>query len=190
MDSFIEEAFRVAIQIEKNSYNLYRSAAGMIPEGSEKQLFERLATEEAKLLEQMIQSAPDALADIMQNRDDQRLSCFDGNSIQSPEHRLFNHLRMALRNKHACLDLYTTFVKTFRDPAICRVFELALGVSRKLYGIIAHEYRQADLRLHKPGVTRRVKRTHIRSAGQPIPNKHSQLFISLQDSGRPSPFQR
>ncbi|HBG07123.1 MAG: hypothetical protein A2075_14395 [Geobacteraceae bacterium GWC2_58_44] len=188
MKDLIEEAFRVAILTETSSYELYRNATVMIPDGRGKQVFERLAREESKLIDEILKHCPDRLAELRQKPDDRPLPRFDECLLESPERRLFNHLRVALRHKHACIDRYATFVNAFRDPALCEVFELALGMSRKQYGLIAQEYTQADLRLHRPGVNRRAKRTHFRGVSRPAPNEHSQLFISLLDSGRRSPF--
>jgi len=185
MEELIAEAFRVAISTEKSSYDLYRNASAMIPNGSGRRVFERLAWEEFKLIDEIVKYCPDALLSMTDETNEQR-EATGGN--ESVERRLFNHLRTALRDKHLCIQRYASYVETLREPAVCKVFELALSMSRRQYGLIAEEFRQADLRLHRPCVNRRAKRTHIRSINRRIPNEHSQLFISLQDCGRQSTF--
>lgn len=183
-----EEAFRVAILTEKNSYDLYRNASVMVPEGPGKRVLERLAREQAKLIGEMLKYCPDSFPDLLKQVSDQCRPRLDGYAKQSPERRVFDHLRAALRDKHACIDRYATYVKTFREPTVCLVFELALSLSRKQFGFIAEEYRQAEQRVHRPGSNRRIKRAHLGVIHHPTPNKHSQLFISLLDCGRHSPF--
>jgi hypothetical protein len=184
MKPIIQEAFRVAILTEKNSYDLYRNAGAMVPEGSGKEVLEQLAHDELKLIEEMLIYSPDTLVDLLMHPNDQHISSFDGYSKESPERRLFNHLRVALLDKHSCIDRYTTYLKTFRDPEVCRVFELALSISRRQFGLIAQEYRKADQRVHRPGSFKRAKRIHLKVGIRPTPNKHSELFLSLLDSGR------
>lgn len=53
---------------------------------------------------------------------------------------------------------------------------------------ILMKVKQADQKLQRLGGNRRAKRAHLRGVSRPTPNKHSQLFISLLDSGRPAPF--
>jgi len=53
---------------------------------------------------------------------------------------------------------------------------------------ILMKVKQADQKTQRLGCNRRAKRAHLRGVSRPAPNKHSQLFISLLDSGRPAPF--
>jgi len=182
-----EEAFRVTILTEMVSYELYRNAVVTVSGGG-RQVFERLARGQAKLIDEILEHCPAGVAGLADKPKDEQPCPLKGDFKQSPQRRLLDHLRMAMRDKQACIDRYATFVRTFREPGLCRIFELALSGARKQYGLIVQEYRQADQRVHRPGVDRRSKRTHLRGVSRPVPNKHSQLFISLLDSGRPSPF--
>ena len=188
IEEVIEEAFRVAILTEKKSYDLYRVATVTKPDVTGEDVFKRLAREERKLIDELLRHCPDRLSTIVKKRSDDHVPCSDGYFRESPERRLFNHLRMALLDKQACIERYAAFVDTLREPAVCRVFELVLGMSRRQYAFIAEQCRQADLRLRRPAVNKRAKRTHIRPVNHPAPNRHSQLFISLLDSGSQLPF--
>ena len=186
MEDLIEEAFRVAILTEKNSYDLYRSAGLTMPDEGAGQVFKRLEREQRKVIDELLKYCPDISPEAVKDPNEEYVRSEAGLK-ESPERQLFNHLRIALLDKHRCIEHYVTCLDTFREPEVCKLFELMLSMSRKQYGRIAEEYRQADLRLRKPAVSKRAKRTHIRSGNSPTPNEHSQLFISLLDSGRHSP---
>jgi len=186
MKEVIEEAIRVVMGIEQHSYRLYRRALLSMPEGEGRQVLEKVAREEAGVIEEMAGRYP--LAEPGSLPDDQRPPCTDQQPRESPERRLFGHLRTALLDKHYCLERYAAYLETFRDPAVCQVFRQASAASRRLFTLIAEEYRQADLRISRPGSNRRLKRTHLRGVSRPSPNEHTQLFISLLDSGRRSPI--
>lgn len=182
MDHLIEEAFRIALHTEMNSYHLYQGALSMMPDGSDKQVLKRLAHEEANLLKEILQYCPDSVRDTIKHSNTQHFAYY-GSLKDSTKRRLFNQLRIFLLDKHASIERYTTFVTAFKEPAVCTVFELALSMSRKLFALIAEQYRQADLSLHKPSNNKRAKRAHLRTGNLTSPNKHSQLFISLKDTG-------
>jgi rubrerythrin len=188
MKDLIEEAFRVALHIEKRSHELYVVSAAQLRDCGGCQIFDRLAHEESKVIDEMRKHAPATLPESGREPHEQHRSylnrCVDG----PPERMLFDHLRLALLDKHAGIEHYTAFVETLREPALRRVFERAQVMSQKLYKQIAAEYRQADSILHRPGVNRRARRVHIRAGNHPTPNKHSQLYFSLLDFGRRSPF--
>jgi len=182
MDHFIEEAFRIALHTEMNSYHLYQGALSMMPDGSDKQVLKRLAHEESNLIKEILQYCPDSVRNTIKHLNNQHFAYY-GSLKDSPKRRLFNQLRIFLLDKHVSIERYTTFVNAFKEPAVCTVFELALSMSRKLFALIAEQYRQADLSLHKPSNNKRAKRAHLRTGNLTSPNKHSQVFISLKDTG-------
>lgn len=188
MKQLVEEAFRIAIAAEISSYRYYSSVAALLPDEADKEVFKRLAVEQRKIIDEMLQHSPVKAFTAIELKESQ----IDGgeNPEPSDEPRFFEHLRVALLQKNACIDRYATFVRVFKDPALCRIFQMALRMGRKQYQLIAREYRAADESSSRPGANRRTKRTHIKSITRQAPNQHSQLFVSLLDSCRPSPFIR
>lgn len=191
MEHLIEEAFRVAIQTEKKSRNLYLDAASMMPNGVGREVLQKLAEEERKILERIFGCCPYSIDSVF----DQPQYRQDSPSVQrltGHERRVSELLRLVLHDKYSAVALYETFLQVFREPRICGVFQLALTMSRRLLMYIreqrTEQRRQTDLNLQRLVLDRRRKRTHIKGFGnKPAPNKHSQVFISLQDLGRQSP---
>lgn len=188
MEQLVEEAFRVALGAEISSYRYYRSVAVLLPDEAGKEVFRRLAAEQKKVIDEMLQYAPQASLRAMELKDPQ--ADHAASAPSAAESGFFEHLRVALLQKNSCIDRYATFVRVFKDPALCRIFQMALRMARKQYHLIAREYRAADESSCHSGANRRTKRTHIKSVSRQAPNQHSQLFVSLLDSCRPSPFLR
>ena len=194
MREFIAEAVRFAVIIEKKSYDLYRKAAMTVPDQGSKQIFDRLAREQSQHIDALLREHPGpwcctlpqgTCSPLPQRTARQPLVEVDLNEPRGGG--VFDQLRLALLDKRWCIDLYATFAKTFREPSLCRVFEVALDIARKQFRMITDEYRRADLALRTPEVNRRARRTHIRAGLHPVtPNKHSELFFSMLDSGRQS----
>lgn len=186
MEHLVEEAFRVAIVNELKSQHLLWTAAAAMPAGNCKTVLERLAGEESKLVEQMMERYPYPLSGVVAKEEaprdcSGRLSVEQNGAGISNEQNLVKVLRSALHDKYVCVARYQTFIDSFRDPEVCGVFQLAIDMSRDLLEAIAEEYRRADVR-HQPAVVRRAKRTHIRTTfSKPAPNRHSQLYLSLRD---------
>jgi len=189
MKYLLEEAYRISLATEQKSQDLYLNAVVMLPAGNGKMLFERLARHETTIMNHIMERCPQ-LASTMQHRADERegLAPLD-HADALPELRLLDVLQLAVQDKAASVARYQTFIETFREPAVRDIFQPALALSRNMLQDIKTEYRQAEQRLHRPAVNRRAKRTHIRTtfASAP-PDKHSQLFISLLDSGRRRPL--
>lgn len=187
MKQLVEEAFRIAIGAEISSYRYYSSVAALLPDEPGKEVFKRLAAEEKKLIDEMLQYSPVKAFTAVELKESQIDA---GENTEPSADGFFEHLRVALLQKNACIDRYATYVRVFKDPALCRIFQMALRMARKQYQLIAREYRAADESSSHPGANRRTKRTHIKSVTRQAPNQHSQLFVSLLDSCRPSPFIR
>ena len=184
MEQLVEEAFRMALHTEMKSYWTYLNAAGMMPEGNCKKIMERLASEQWKIIEEISNHSPLSIRKSLEQAEHHNRHCFHPYPKESHERKLYKHLQTALVDKHCSIEKYMIFVTTFRDPAVCNVFEMALNMSHKLFGYIAEVFRQTDVRLHRPGVDRRKKRIHLKPISRSAPNKHTELFVSLLDSGR------
>lgn len=188
MEHLVEEAFRVTIMTEINSYRMFHRAAGMMPEGNGKQIMERLALEERRIVEEICSRCPFPAARLAGQLDIQHPHCLHPYPRESRERKLYKHLHAALVEKHCAMEKYMIFKASFREPAVCRVFEIAQEMSRKLFDYIAESWRQVDVKLHSPEADRRKKRVHLKPLSRPAPNEHTELFVSLVDSGRRSLF--
>jgi len=187
MEDLIAEAVGFAVIVEKKSYDLYRKAAMTVPDQGSKQVFERLAREESQHIDSLLREHPGAWCCGLQHAD--RQPEIDADLAESRGSDLPDQLRAALLDKRWCIDLYATLAKSFKEPTLCKVFELALEMARKQFHLITKEYRQAERPLDTPAINRRARRIHIRAGIHPInPNKHSELFISMLDSGRQSRY--
>jgi len=187
-DLLIAEAVRFTVIHEKKSYDLYQKAAMTVPDQGSRQIFERLAREESRHIDALLREHPGTWCSALQQPCGQQPE-IDPELNEPRGNGLFDQLRHALLDKRWCIDLYATLARTFKEPSLCRIFEVAQEIARKQFRLITEEYREADLTLRNPGKNRRARRTHTRAGIQPvIPNKHSQLFFSMLDSGRQSQF--
>lgn len=180
MKELIAEAFRTTLVTEVSSYHLYRNASASVAEKRGREFFERLAREQGRVIEEIMSKRPEGVETGMEEQ-------AEGECPPSRQ-SLFNHLRIALLHRDACIDRYRTFVGSFREPVICGVFQMALDVARAQHRLIAREYRRTDQKVGHPRADRRSKRTHLKMTNRPAPNKHSQLYHSLQDSGSRLPL--
>jgi len=181
MREFVNEAIRLAVALERKCYDFYRKGAQMAPDQAGRQIFERLASEEARHIDALRAESTEPWYDV------QRLDQQPGMDVKlsEPQGKLLDQLRLALLNRQFSIDLYATLAKSFKEPAISRVFEMTLLIARKELRSIRQEYLQADAIPAAPSITRRQRRTHVRSGLNPaVPNKHTQLFFSMLDSGR------
>ncbi len=185
MRDFVTEAIRLAVALERKCYDFYRKGATMAPDPEGRLIFERLASEEAGHIDALQAESPAPLCDTQRCAQQPEIE----GRLREPQGKLLDQLRLALLNRQFCIDLYTTFAKSFREPSICRVFEMTLLIARKELRSIRQEYLQADAAPGTSIVTRRQRRTHARSGLHPVtPNKHSEVFFSMLDSGRHSNF--
>lgn len=186
MRDFIAEAVRFAVIIEKKSYDIYRQAALEVVDLGGKRIFEKLARDESKHIDALLWQHPGTwCSDLKQKQEPQPVVEWD---LSGPSgNRLFDQLRLALLNKRWSIGFYTTLLKTFKEPRICRVFEITLEVARTEFKLITDEYLQADVSYGTPRSNRPPRRVHTRAGILPSPpNKHSELYFSLLDTGRSS----
>lgn len=186
MRDFVAEAVRFAVAIEKKSYELYRHAAVTVPDQAGRQIFERLAREESRHIDALLREYPGIWQSGMKHKAAQQPR-IERNLAEPAGDALFDQLHLALLDKRWSIDFYTTLARAFREPRICRIFELALAAARKEFRFITDLYLHAEIPFASPRTDRPPRRTHIRNGIHPAkPNKHSQLFFSLLDAGRQS----
>ncbi len=186
MRDFIAEAVRFAVIIEKKSYDIYRQAALEVVDLAGKRIFEKLARDESKHIDALLWQHPGTwCSDLRQKSETQPGVEWD---LTGPTgNRVFEQLRLALLNKRWSIGFYTMLLRAFKEPRICRVFEMTLAVARKEFKLITDEYLQADACCGHSRSNRPPRRVHVRE-GIPAspPNKHSQLYFSMLDAGRVS----
>lgn len=151
MESFAEEALRLAIHTEKSSHDFYRYAAGRAKNEAVREIFAQLASEEAEHMAAFL--ARYEGDDILQLQD-------TGEAPGGPDPRRYGELvgaidsifdeaqalRLALGEEQACIDSYTVLVETLREPELRAIFEQALDDTRRHY----EQLRQQYLRFAEP----------------------------------------
>jgi rubrerythrin len=146
MNDLMQEAMRVAIVTEKNSFDFYRSAAAQVQNSNVRRLCERLADEEARHLELFLAHYPGS-----EFGDLQRLLA-DPPHLTSPMHRALlsgmtgstgekEALKLALQEEELCLDHYSVLVAALREPVLHAVFQIALDETHRHCELLREEYR-------------------------------------------------
>ncbi|MCM0082438.1 hypothetical protein L4X63_12640 [Geomonas sp. Red32] len=186
MEHLMEEAFRFALHTELTSYRGLRNAALMHPDNYARELLRELSAQQWEIVEEIARRCPEKIASRLMPADDLQLPAPLPYPREASSRTLYRQLRAALVDKQCSAEKYTIFAASFRDPEICGIFQLALNGSQRLLVRLLDAYRQADDTLHPLMPSMRRKRTHLRSMAPPSPNPHTELFISLLDSGRRS----
>jgi rubrerythrin len=143
----IEEAVRVAIVTEKNSFDFYRSAAVVATNSSVRCLCEQLAKEKAKRLEQVMGLYPGSEFGDMESL------LANPPNLTSPQHRTLlsdltgstgakEALEVALQEEEICLDRYSVLMAALRAPAVHAVFQEALQATLRHCEAIREEYQR------------------------------------------------
>jgi rubrerythrin len=146
MNDLMQEAMRVAIVTEKNSFDFYRSAAAQIQNSNVRRLCERLADEEARHLELFLAHYPGS-----EFGDLQSLLAAPPH-MTSPLHRALpsgmtgstgekETLELALQEEELCLDRFSVMVTALREPALHAVFQIALDETHRHCELLREEYR-------------------------------------------------
>lgn len=146
MIDLMQEAVRVAIVTEKNSFDFYRSAAAQVQNSNVRRLCERLANEEARHLELFLAHYPGS-----EFGDLQSLLAAPPH-LTSPLHRALltgmagstgekEALELALQEEELCLDRYSVLVTALREPALHAVFQTALDETYQHCELLREEYR-------------------------------------------------
>ncbi|HBA87878.1 MAG TPA: ferritin [Geobacter sp.] len=185
MTDLIAEAVRFVVIIEKRSYDLYRKAAMTLQDPAAKDIFEKLAREESENIDVLLRRHPGTWYSEIQYGAG-RVAEADAIPKEAQGGTLPDQLRLALLDKRLGVDLYLTFARTFREPSLCKVFETAHDMAKKQLQFITDQHRVADSRMQAP-LQRRAKRNHLRTdLHRIVPNKHSELYFSMLDTGRQS----
>ncbi|WP_224982932.1 ferritin [Geomonas agri] len=181
MRELLAEAIRLAVNVERNSERLYRKGAMAATELVQRSFFERLAQEESRHIEALLQQLSQREA----AQSDSGAISARPTAAAEPATAPINHLYQALLDKRFSIDLYATFCRCFKDPALCRFFDAALAVARREFKLITAEYLKGSHSETPTAVPPR--RSHVRGElPHRIPNRHTQLFFAMQDCGRQS----
>lgn len=185
MKELLAEAMGLVVRTEKESYALYRKVAATTTDPAGRLFFERLAQDEYSHIDALLKEFPDAGCRCTQLTAHPPRS--EGGAYGASGRVIFEQLRLALLDKRSCIDLYETFLNSFRDPLLCRVFQKALEAARREFRLINAEYLKAEVPACRVIPGRPPRRTHPGGSLHYLsPNRHSQLFFSMQDTGRQS----
>lgn len=182
MKELMAEAIGLVVTAEKTSYALYREVAATATDPAGRMFFERLAREQHGQISALLSDFAGTLCPCAVTG---QVSAGEVHSDQASGRGSFEQLRLALLDKRFCIDLYETYLNSFREPLLCRLFQKALEMARRLFRLINAEYLKAEVPVCRVTSGRPPRRTHPgNSLNQLTPNRHSQLFFSMQDSGR------
>jgi hypothetical protein len=185
MEELVQEAYRVVLKMERKSQELLEAAALTLPDGPAKVVLERLAHTQSDIVNQIRVRTSAPLPETVPHAGYEEV-VLAGPSEKSPERRVSDLLEEASHYKTATIEHYLVFLQSFRNPALCEVFDFGVSLSKRMLRHISVESRHAEQRLQRPIVDRRAKRSHVKNPllNPRTPNQHSQLFISLQELGR------
>lgn len=185
MKELLIEATGLVVSTRKESYALYRKVAATTTDAAGRAFFERLAQEECSHIDALLRDLPDAARAYA--RMTVQAQHPGAHADEASARGIFEQLRLALLDKRFCIDLYETFLKSFRDPLLCRLFQKALEVARSEFKLINREYLKAEVPACRVMPGQPPARIHLGDSQHHVaPNRHSQLFFSMQDAGRQS----
>lgn len=184
MRELIAEAVKFTVTVENKSYASYRRWAATATDPAGRRIFERLAHEKSGHIDSLLAQHPEIRYEMLMEPAGRNYvaECrFD----EATGRGLFDLLRLALLEKRSSIDLYATLSRSFKEPSISRIFEAALSLARNEFKSINALYLKADIPTALPKCTRPPRRTHFRGElHHACPNKHTELFFSMLDSGR------
>lgn len=144
MESIHRNAVVMAITIENRNLNYCCAVMSKVTDNETRQVFELLAEVKAKHVEALCRLYPgcaDELDCILNTNnvyaDPYYCSLMASIDGESPE---FEALRIARKEEHACIELYSVFVDIFREPHVRDVFARILNETRKQGDMIKKEY--------------------------------------------------
>jgi erythrin-vacuolar iron transport family protein len=144
MDQILMEAIATAITIENRSLDFYRAATSKATNANTKRVFELLAKEEADHVEYLCNLCGGNRGELTNT-----LSTHD--VFSDPGYcKLFaavdsdinekDALQIALKEEQACIEWYTGFTQTIREPHVRDVFIRILNETNKHSELIEEEY--------------------------------------------------
>jgi len=144
MESLINAAIVAAISIETRSMSLYSAMSKKVRGARTRQLLELLALEEADHLESFCSFYPgtaeqrmDILATNSIYMDPYYCSLLKSVTGNSTEKEV---LQIALKEEQSCIEWYSAFVDTIREPRLQALFVRILNDTQKHVDLISEEY--------------------------------------------------
>lgn len=144
MEDLHRKAIETAITIENRNLNFCRAVISKVNNNSTRQVFKQLAEDEAKhvgLLCHAYTGSENELVTLLNTysmyTDPYYCSLLDSIDGDSAE---LEALRIARRERHACIELYTVFVDVFREPHVRDVFSRILSETHDHVKIIRGEH--------------------------------------------------
>lgn len=144
MESMQKTALLTAIAIEIRSLSFYRAMLSKVDDINTRRIVELLAREESDHLESFCNLYPgndDELSKILVENNvtcdpyyKSLLESIEGDSTEK------DALRIALKEEQSCIEWYSVFVDTIREPGIRDVFARILNETNQHYELISEEY--------------------------------------------------
>jgi rubrerythrin len=144
MESFRLAAIRTAINIENRSLAFYYAVSGKVHDINTVMVFERIAKDGAEHLEQFCSLYDGDVENLVNNLNENNLysnpfyrlllNSIEGNASE------YDALHIALEEKRACIEWYSVFLDTIREPSAHEVFTRIIAHSRLQHKMINDEY--------------------------------------------------
>jgi rubrerythrin len=146
MGSLQETAFETAIAIETRSLSFYRAVTSRVKDNSTRRIFELLAQEEARHLDLFCTLYQGDESELVKILGKNYIDIFNDpyycsllNSVDAGASEK-DALQIALKEEQACVDCYSAFVESLREPHIHAVFARILDETHKHCEMISEEY--------------------------------------------------
>jgi rubrerythrin len=144
MEHLLKQAFLEAINIEKRSLTFYNKMAMLVVEQETRKIFELLAVDEAEHLDRLVDCFPGSKHDLLRvlNRPDNLHEDIYCECLKNTNEQLtaLQALEISMHEENACIERYSCFVSSIRNPQIHEVFERVLEETRQHYEMISEEF--------------------------------------------------
>lgn len=172
MESMQEAAIVTAISIVNRSLGFYHAVAAKVNDLKTRQIFKQIALEETELLRDfcsMYQGSGDHLVEVLRANTlyTNPYYCLLIDSIDQATSEV-DALKIALEEKHACIDWYTVFLDTLRDPDVIDVFISVINKTRKQCEAIRDEYARIFEKQGGTIIINNFERNNRRRVKQPV----------------------
>jgi rubrerythrin len=156
MECLLDEAVRVAILTEKRRHEMYRKMARLAGDDHARNLFGRLAEEEASHLAAFLEVYPgnrcklnNALLKQVTLAGEHYQSQAEGNDAPGLKQ---DALQLLIREAQACIDLYAPFVSCLKEKRLCALFQRALEYTNRHVEAMKEEYHRITGQNAIPGI--------------------------------------